>query len=526
VSTKVDADVLGRLFSHMLLLEALPTEAQVVAFLQAVLADVPGVLECRVHLGERETDDVPAAWASLDWAIPVETRERRYGGFYLRTDESGSLDPYRPFIVNLASAVAVLCENRRRRDRLEAALGEVRASEARFSAMFEQAPIGMALIEAGSGGFLHVNAGFALTVGRGSEEVQRMDWSALAHPDAHAPDLAALTAAAAAEATAGGHRAAKTDVMLRRADGTPVLVVLTVARMQADDGSSQFLCMVEDVTRQREAERARQAAENALAALNTDLELRVAERTEELTRANEELEAFAYSISHDLRTPLRAIDGFSHIVLDDSADVLSEQARENLTRVRAAAQRMGMLIDDLLMLARIGRLEIDWELVDLSAVAAAVTARLREADPERHVQVTIEPGCVWPADPRLIESLLENLLGNAWKFTSRNDDAHIWFGSLHHGGTTAFYVKDDGVGFDPEYAEKLFLPFERLHRQDQFPGSGVGLAIVRRIAARLGGLCWAESPPGDGATFFFTLAEPEPRAGAGVATGVDSPRSL
>ncbi len=247
-------------------------------------------------------------------------------------------------------------------------------------------------------------------------------------------------------------------------------------------------------------------AREEIVRLNADLERRVAERTRALMASNEELEAFAYSVSHDLRAPLRTIDGFSRIVLEDEGDALSPSGRDDLERVRAGAQRMGQLIDALLAVSRLSRRELDVGRVDLSRIAEEETARLAQAHPERRVTTSIAPGCVAEADADLVGVVLANLLGNAWKFTAGRDPAHIEFGSVEDAGRLAFYVRDDGAGFEPAYAGKLFNAFQRLHPEGEYPGTGIGLATVRRIVTRLGGRCWADGEPGRGATFYFTLA--------------------
>jgi light-regulated signal transduction histidine kinase (bacteriophytochrome) len=228
-------------------------------------------------------------------------------------------------------------------------------------------------------------------------------------------------------------------------------------------------------------------------------------RTAELEAANKELEAFSYSVSHDLRAPLRGIDGFSQALLEDYAERLDDTARNYLQRVRSATQRMGVLIDDLLMLSRVTRAEMHREPVDLSQLAGSIAAEFSAAQPSRHAEFRIAPGLKAEGDTRLIRVVLQNLLDNAWKFTSRRDHALIEFGQSHSNGKAAFFVKDNGAGFDPAHASGLFGAFQRLHSVADFPGTGIGLATVQRIVRRHGGQVWATGAVNEGATIFFTL---------------------
>ena len=245
--------------------------------------------------------------------------------------------------------------------------------------------------------------------------------------------------------------------------------------------------------------------QSEISALNAELESRVRRRTAELEASNKELEAFNYSVSHDLRAPLRAIDGFSQALLEDYGDKFDEEGRDHLDRVKAAANRMGELIDSLLTLSRLSRCEMEVQQVDLSAIAAEVVEALREGQPGRAVEIAIQPDVTGQCDPVLIRSVLENLLGNAWKFTGRTHGAHIEFGTAQADGENAYYVRDNGAGFDMAYSNKLFSAFQRLHGQAEFPGVGVGLATVSRIIVRHGGRVWANGSLGEGATFYFTL---------------------
>jgi PAS domain S-box-containing protein len=256
---------------------------------------------------------------------------------------------------------------------------------------------------------------------------------------------------------------------------------------------------------------ARAHAERGLAQLNRELEQRVLERTVELRASNRELEAFSYSVSHDLRAPLRALDGFSLALMEDYHDALDDTARDYLNRVRAASQRMGHLIDDLLTLSRVTRRELVREDVDLAALGREVVAELREAEPGRHVEVTLPDELHVQGDSALLRVVVGNLLGNSWKFTSRRDVAHIEFGEVAGGveaggaDRVAYFVRDDGAGFEQAYADKLFAPFQRLHSAEEFPGTGIGLATAERIVHRHGGSMWARGAVDSGATFYFTL---------------------
>ena len=250
----------------------------------------------------------------------------------------------------------------------------------------------------------------------------------------------------------------------------------------------------------------RKQAEEATRRLNENLEERIVERTAQLEEANKELEAFSYSVSHDLRSPLRGIDGWSLALLEDYGGLLDEKGQAHIQRVRAETQRMGILIDDILQLSRITRAEMNKEKVDLSAIAETVVDRLQETKPaDRQVDFIIQKGLTAWGDPKLLDIVLTNLLGNAFKFTSKKQEAHIEFGQTVIEGEDAYYVRDNGAGFDMTYANKLFGAFQRMHRASEFPGTGVGLATVQRVIHRHDGRVWAESEVGEGTTFYFTL---------------------
>jgi light-regulated signal transduction histidine kinase (bacteriophytochrome) len=256
----------------------------------------------------------------------------------------------------------------------------------------------------------------------------------------------------------------------------------------------------------------REKAEAANRGLRAAVEsLRLAK--EAVDAANRELEAFAYSVSHDLRAPLRTIDGFSQVLLEDNADQLSDGGRDSLRRIVAAVKKMGQLIDDLLNLSRVTRVEMQPGRVDLSRLARTIFEELQRGQPDRPAELVVAAGLAGAGDERLLGVVLRNLLDNAWKFTSRKDRARIELGSVTTPTGRAYFVKDNGTGFDMTYAGKLFQPFQRLHAVREFPGTGIGLATVKRIIERHGGRVWIEARPGAGTTVYFTLVNKPEKGG-------------
>jgi PAS domain S-box-containing protein len=319
----------------------------------------------------------------------------------------------------------------------------------------------------------------------------------------------------AARLCTGAVKDCRFDVRFRRADGGCRWI--EVALHPRYDGSGRFAGasgMLEDVTENR-------LAAERLAELNRELENRVRVRTTELEASNRELEAFSYSVSHDLRAPLRAIDGFVRMVEKDSAGALNGTARYYLARVRSAAQRMSQLIDGLLELARISRTKLNRQPTDLSALAREIANELRDAEPQRCAELAIQPDLVATVDPVLVRVVIDNLIGNAWKYSGQRQLARVVFGAEIIAGQgssveeTVYFVRDNGAGFDMAYAESLFRPFCRLHGDQEFAGTGIGLATVERIIRRHDGRIWAEGWVDGGAIFRFTLgASRDPARGA------------
>ncbi|MCP4692023.1 MAG: hypothetical protein GY859_28520 [Desulfobacterales bacterium] len=288
-----------------------------------------------------------------------------------------------------------------------------------------------------------------------------------------------------------------------------ILLLKTIhAKQRLEDRVRERTAELKEKIRQRErAEAEREKAAEELVKARDELELRVKERTVQLEASNKELEVFAYSVSHDLRAPLRHIDGFSQALLEDHADKMDEEGRDYLERLLGANRRMDRLIKDILRLSRVSRGEMHHETVDLGELAHEIVEGLQNAEPGRRVEIDISPGLTARGDARLLRLVLENLLGNAWKFTGARTDARVEFGRRTDGrtGKNAFFIRDNGAGFDMAHADKLFGAFQRLHGQDEFAGTGVGLATVRRIIHRHGGRIRAEGEVNGGATFYFEL---------------------
>jgi len=375
-------------------------------------------------------------------------------------------------------------------------------SEEQFRMAIDRSAIGMALV-APDGGWLRVNPALTRMLGYSEEELLAIDFQTITHPDDLDADLGLVGQML--------DREIESYQMEKRylcKDGNYLWALLSVALVwDTDDTPLHFIAQIQDISerKQRDAE---------IRELNEQLEERVRRRTTELETANAELAAFSYSVSHDLRAPLRSIDGFSRAIAEDYRDKLDEDGQDYIRRICAATERMGALIDDMLKLSRLSREELECQPIDVSALADKIATEIKESNPERRATFEIAPGMTAAADDRQIPILLDNLLRNAWKYSSDKDEARIEVGQKTEGGETVFFVRDNGVGFDMAYADKLFKPFQRLHSDSEFEGTGIGLATVARIVRRHGGRIWAEASLGQGAAFYFTLTTEREREAA------------
>ena len=367
----------------------------------------------------------------------------------------------------------------------------IRASEQRYRTMFESAPEGVWIIGADAR-TLEVNQHLCDLLGYAREDL-------LGKEPTDFTDVENTRIFEEQKNRRETTHRRNYEIALRHRDGRNIPVQFSATNLCNDDGTLMaVLAFVSDITERKMHESERQR-------LQEELEQRVIERTRALQAANRELEAFSYSVSHDLRTPLRAINGFSHALTEEYGHLLDENGMNYLARVRAGSEKMGELIDNLIELSQLSRREMDIAPVDLSAIAHEVVAELRDGEPSRQVEWSIAPALQANGDAVLLRVVLMNLLGNAWKYTARQDATHIEFGLTENQGRRTFFVRDNGAGFDMAHVGKLFGAFQRLHSPTEYSGNGIGLATVARIIHRHGGEVWAEGKPGEGATFYFTL---------------------
>lgn len=368
----------------------------------------------------------------------------------------------------------------------------LRESEQRYRTMFEKAPEGVWIIGADAR-TIKVNQHLCMLLGYSAAEMNGQ--SPFDFVDAENSLIFETQKQLRANSTNRNY-----EIALRHKDGHNIPVAFSATNLYNEDGSlMSVLAFVTDISE-------RKAHEREMQRFNAELECRVAERTRALDVANHELKAFSYSVSHDLRTPLRAINGFSHALVEEYGHLLDDNGKDYLSRVRSGSERMAELIQKLLELAHLSHHEINSVPVNLSAIATEIAAELRIGDTARQVEWNIALDVWTNGDAALFRVVLLNLLGNAWKYTSKCNVAQIEFDVEESHGRRAGFVRDNGAGFDMAHADKLFEAFQRLHSAADYPGNGIGLATVARIIRRHGGEVWAEGRPGEGATFFFTLA--------------------
>ena len=464
---------------------------------------IPGLLWAAFRFGPRETSSLTVVLSMIAigrtwWSISrrAELDQTVFAPFLspaITVNESLSM--LQIFICALALTAITLASAVSARTMAERALAD---SERRFRTIFEQAGVGAALIETTTGRFVRINQRYCDLVGYSIEEMTHATFQEITHPEDLQEDLDNM-----GRLVAGAIREFTMEKRYYRKDGSILWVNLTVSpTWQPGEKQEYHIAIVEDITE-------RKRAEEEIRQLYAELEQRVIERTAELAAANKELEAFSYSVSHDLRAPLRAIDGFSRILIKHHAQELTGEGKEYLQLVRDSTQRMGKLIDDLLAFSRLGRQPLQKQTVEAAKQVRQCLAELRGAQDGRRVEVSVAdlPAC--QADPALLKQVWVNLLSNAIKYTGKREVAQIEVGwkKGDRDGELIFYVKDNGAGFDMQYAPKLFGIFQRLHRAEDYEGTGVGLAIVQRIVHRHGGRVWAEAQMEQGATFYFTLTE-------------------
>ncbi len=371
----------------------------------------------------------------------------------------------------------------------------LRQSEATLQSIFRAAPIGIGMVR--DRVIVWTNEGLQQMVGYTADELYNHSSRMVYPSDQEFERVGEIKYNQIAQSGTG-----TMFTQFQHKDGTIIDVQLGSTALNPNDLSVGVIFTALDVSDLLQGQ-------NEIRQLNRELEQRVQQRTLELTAVNHELEVFAYSVSHDLRAPLRSIEGFGRILAEDQSNCLDAAGQDALQRVLAASQRMGQMIDDLLTLSRTTQSGIVRSTVDLSAMVGEIAADLRAGQPERDVTWVIAPHVQADGDARLLRLALENLLGNAWKFTGKQPRATIEFGHMVRDGECVYHVRDDGPGFDMAYARKLFGAFQRLHSAAEYEGTGVGLATVQRIIRRHGGRVWADSAPGQGATFYFTLVSLE-----------------
>jgi PAS domain S-box-containing protein len=368
----------------------------------------------------------------------------------------------------------------------------IQASEKKFRQLFDNSPLGQSMTEIN--GSVSVNNTFCEMLGYTKAELSNKKWQEMT-PVEDIPD----TVKHMQVLLDGKKESVRYEKRFIHKNESMVWAEInSFLNRDAQGNPTYFITTINNISE-------RKKSEEKINQLNRELEQRVKDRTTKLEAANQELDAFAYSVSHDLRAPLRSMEGFSEALKIGYPEKLDEQGQHYLTRIQEASLEMGQLIEALLSLSRVTRDELKSESIDLSMVAQEIADEMKKQNPKRKVEIEISKNMAVQGDAHLIKIVMENLVNNAWKFTSMRDQAHIVIGMKKEAGEKVYFVRDDGVGFDMAYASKLFVPFQRLHAKEKFTGSGIGLATVKRIVTRHGGRIWAEAGVDQGATFYFTI---------------------
>ena len=430
-------------------------------------------------------------------SLPILYQGEAIGLFQVANKDADYTEADLETLQAVADHVAPLLDARLRRERAQEALRE---SEDKFKYVFDHSLVAKSITQ--PSGEIEVNEAFLEMVGYSREELgEGATWQQISHPDD-----AAQTAGIVASILSGERASARFEKRYLHKDGSVIWAdVSTSLRRNAEGDADYFMTTIVDITERRRAE-------EEVLRLNAELEQRVLERTAQLDAANKELEAFAYSVSHDLRAPLRHISGFASILAEDCANSLDEEGRDCLATITGSVQEMGVLIDDLLQFSRVGRMEMQIVDVDMEEILSEVLKPIREETAERAIEWSVGPLPHVLGDHNLLRQVWANLVGNAVKYSRDRAPARIEIGAVHGDGDShycEFFVRDNGVGFDMQYADKLFRVFQRLHSSAEFEGTGIGLANVQRIVTRLGGRVWAEAELDKGATFSFSLPRPK-----------------
>jgi PAS domain S-box-containing protein len=420
---------------------------------------------------------------NLDYQIAVKGDDELSNLAYVSNEMAAKLKKSYTSLENLQQEII-------ERKRVEEAL---RDAELKFRTIFDKASDGILLAENGSSTFYMANNKICEMLGYTQKEIIKIGLSEI-HLEKDRPYVIEQFGR-----MGKNEISVASDIPVMRKDGSIFYADINSSSVNLG-GKDYLIGVFRDITERKQAE-------EEIKKLNTELEQRVIDRTAQLEASNKELASFAYSVSHDLRAPLRGIDGWSLALLEDYGERLDDQARKYLHRVRAETQQMGRLIDDMLKLSRVTRAELQLTPIDLTAMAQNIANSLQEERPQRRIEFIIQPALRANGDSQLIEIALSNLFDNAVKFTGTRSPARIKFGEAEVDGGKAFFVHDDGVGFDMAHASKLFGAFQRLHKLSEFPGTGVGLATVQRIIHRHSGRIWANAQVDQGATFYFTLKE-------------------